>query len=464
MPSTHPLGSSNYTSLRNWADKPLTECSRFTTALHFLMRVLLITISEFKKSELSPRSSALTYTILLSLVPMLAMSTAVIKGFGGGDQLRKAAYTYIESLETSNNAVFTDPAKSFVTQPPEKNVNLTGHLRSAVDKLFNYVDNTNFATLGTIGVVGMLISVLLVLGHIESAMNAIWKVAAARSIPRKIADYLTLMILLPISINIAFAAIAFLKSPVLASKMDRFIPFDWLQSLLLKPVPILFITLSFYVMYIFFPNTRVKSFPAAIGATLAALLCFTVQNVYITLQLGVAKYNAIYGSFAILPLFLIWMYLGWLIILTGAQVAFAFQNVKTYRLLPVSGAPSLKLGAAFDIMDYIYTAFAASLPITALGLSNKLPHYAPVFIQDTLDVLLATGMVQNSQKDDRLLPTSPLERYDRQKIVNIILGTETTETAGGILSRKAIEAAGTASAYQQIDDHREKEQDPKSKS
>ncbi len=459
MTSTRPSDYFNHTSLRIWADKPISESSRFTSACHFLLRVLLITISEYKRSELSLRSSALTYIILLSIVPMLAMSTAVVKGLGGGDQLRKSAYSYIESLEKSNNAVFTDPAEGFgrpfISQPPEKNADLTGHLRSAVDKLFDYVDNTNFATLGTIGVVGMLISVLLVLGHIESAMNAIWKVSAARSIPRKIADYLMLMILLPISINIAFAAIAFLKSPVLASKMDRLIPFDWLQSLLLKPVPILFITLSFYVIYIFFPNTRVKSFPAAIGATLAALLWFTVQNVYITLQLGVAKYNAIYGSFATLPLFLVWMYMGWTFILTGAQVAFAFQNVKTYRLLPVSGSSSLKLGAAFDIMDYIYTAFAARRPVTAGDLIDKLADYSPVFIQDTLDVLLTAGIVHISQTDHRLLPTSPFEQYDRQQIVNIILGTEATETAGGILSRQIIEAAGKASAHQQFDDHQE---------
>ncbi len=373
--------------------------------------------------------------------------------------MRRAAYTYIESLENSNNSVFSTPVKGFnpiTTHLPEKDTNLTGHLRAAVDKIFDYVDKTNFATLGTFGVAGMLISVLLVLGHIESAMNTIWKVSAARSIPRKVADYLTLMILLPISINIAFAAIAFLKSPVLASKMDRLIPFDWLQSLLLKPIPILFITLSFYVMYIFFPNTRVKSFPAAIGATLAALLWFTVQNVYISLQLGVANYNAIYGSFATLPLFLVWMYLGWTFILTGAQVAFAVQNVKTYSLIPISSTPCLKLGAAFDIMDYIYHSFAVRQPVTISSLATKLPQYSPLFIQAALDELQGAEMVHTSQIDDRLLPTSPIEQYDRQKIVKLILGTEAAETAGGELSRKAIEAAGMASIHQQSDDHREK--------
>jgi len=437
-----------HASLKSWADKPIPKSSLVTSAMHYLLRVVLITIAEFKNSEISLRSSALTYTILLSLVPMLAMSTAVVKGLGGGDQLRKAAYTYIESLERSHSFEITDSVDNLAeiaTQSPEKSTDLTAHLRSAIDKLFDYVDRTNFATLGTFGVVGILISVLLVLGHIESAMNAIWKVSAARSILRKVADYLTLMILLPISINIAFAASAFLQNPALASKMDRLIPLDWLQSILLKPVPILFIAVSFYAMYIFFPNTKVKVLPAAIGAILAAHLWFFVQNIYINLQVGVANYNAIYGSFATLPLFLAWMYLGWIFILSGAQFAFAVQNVDTYRLVPFICSPSLKLGAAFDIMDHMYAAFAAQKPVTARNLVDELPQYPPVVVQEAIDQLMLAGMVHISQKDDRMLPMAPAEQFNRQTIVSIILGTEVPDTAGGTLSRKAIEAAGTTS-------------------
>lgn len=453
MTTPLPSNSPERPSLRIWADRPVTDCSPVTSAVHSLLRVLLITVAEFKNSNLSLRSSALTYTILLSLVPMLAMSTAVVKELGGGNQLRKAAYTYIETLEKSNSYKVTDPVDGLAprgTQPPETGTNLTAHLRSAIDKLFDYVDRTNFATLGTIGVIGILLSVLLMLGHIESAMNAIWKVSAARSILRKIADYLTLMILLPFSINITFAASAFLKSPVLALKMDQLIPLEWLQSLLLKPIPIFFIALTFYVMYIFFPNTRVKSFPAAVGATLAALFWFMVQNVYISLQLGVSNYNAIYGSFATLPLFLVWMYLGWIFILTGAQVAFAFQNEKTYKLIPFSGSPSVKLGAAFDIMDHLYTAFAAGAPVTARNLAGNIPHYPPLIIEDAVGVLVKAGVVHVSRKDDRLLPVSPSEQYDRQKLVNLILGTDAPDTTGGLLSRKAIEAAGTKSSQHNL--------------
>jgi len=441
----NPKGPS---SLRQWADRPVCGKSLVTALCHYLLRLFFITCTEFKIGQLSLRSSALTYTILLSLVPMLAMSTAAVKGFGGGDHLRKAAYSYIDSLE-GNGSLHPaneagDSAKD-TTQSKKAKTDITGHLRSAVDKLFDYVDKTNFATLGTIGVIGMLLTVLMMLGHIESAMNAIWKVSAARSIFRKIADYLTLMLLLPISMNFAFAATAFLKSPVLASKMDRLIPFDWLQSLLLKPIPILFITLTLFVMYLFFPNTRVKTLPAMAGAFLAALLWFTAQNLYVTLQLGVANYNAIYGSFATLPLFFIWVYLSWLFILTGAQLAYAFQNLRTYRLLPFSGFPSLKLAAAFDIMDLLHRNFAAQRPLPASNLADSLSCYPQPIIEEALHALVTMEAVYISPTDDRLLPTCPSEKLDRQQVVEVILGTEAPETPGGRLSLEAIKAAGRCS-------------------
>ncbi len=439
--------------LVEWADKQVQDPSYFSSALRYLVRLLLIIYNEFKINELSLRSSALTYAILLSLVPMLAMSTAIVKGLGGGDQLRQAAYSYLETLEKSNGLNITKTteatAPGTTADSPQKTATLTNHLRSAIDKLFDYVDRTNFATLGTIGVVGILLSILVVLGNIESAMNAIWKVSAGRSIGRKIADYLTLLILMPLSINVAFAASAFLKNPVLASKMDIFIPGEWLQALLLKPIPIFFIALTFCAMYIFFPNTKVKTVPALLSATLAAILWFGVQNVYIGLQVGVAKYNAIYGSFATLPLFLVWMYLGWVFILTGAQVAFALQNCKTYRLVEIPDGPSLKLGAAFDIMDRVYNSLLTQQSTTSSGLADQLPHHSQVIIGNVVEQLIEAGQLHVSQTDRRLLPAFPAEQYDSGKIVQIILGSDAPETAGGRQSRIAIEAAGEGSRQYQ---------------
>jgi len=424
----------DHTPLTTWADTKISNPSPLISIIQRLLRVVLITIEEFKNNDLSLRSSALTYTVLLSMVPMLAMSTAVVKGLGGGDQLREAAYTYIETLEHAA------PGKQ--TAPPEEK--LTDHLRSAADKLFDYVDRTNFATLGTIGMIGILLSAILVLSHIESAMNAIWKVQDGRSIVRKVADYLTLLILMPISINVAFAASAFLANPKLASKVDVVIPFLWLQTLLLQLLPVFFIALTLYVIYIFFPNTRVKTLPAAFGAILAAFLWFSVQNVYITLQIGVAKYNAIYGSFATLPLFLIWMYFGWIFILAGAQVAFAVQNVKTYRLHKIPAKPSKNLAAAFDIVNLTYSSFEQKNKLAVSDIYPQLPEYPEAVVEEVLAQLQEAGIIHLSESNKQLLPSEPMKSFDPQTVVETILGSEAPDTPGGTQSLQTIRGAGTS--------------------
>ncbi len=435
-------------SLKIWADQPVARPTLPYRALHTLIRLILITITEFNRNTLSLRAGAMTYTVLLSLVPILAMSTAVVKGLGGGDELRKAAYTYIETLENSGDLI---PKDLFIREVPaapaggEPKASLTEHLRSAVDQLFDYVDKTDFAALGTFGVIGILVSVLLLLSNIESAMNTIWKVENGRSPLRKIADYLTLLILLPLSINVAFAASAFLKNPTLASHIDVLVPFAWMQTLLLKALPVVIIAISFYVMYIFFPNTRVRTRPAVFGAVLAAILWFGVQNFYISLQVGVANYNAIYGSFATFPLFLVWIYLGWMFILAGAQVAYAAQHLKDYRLLPLTAAPSLRLSAAFDIMDCLYGRFIDRQATTADDLIELLSAYPPRLIGEVLAVLERAGLIHVSQRDERLLPGSPRESYDTGTVVRTILGAEEVpETAGGKMSREAVKAAAEA--------------------
>lgn len=448
MKMKNPSRLINHSSLKAWADNGTHNTSPLRRGLHLLVRVVLIAAHEFKRNALSLRAGALTYTVLLALVPVLAISTAVVKGLGGGNQLRKAAITYIDSLEEGNGTKPLDFSGETSPTPPATTTdaeNLTDHLRSAVDKLFNYVDKTNFATLGTFGVLGILLSALLVLSYIEEAMNAIWKVTAGRSLLRKVTDYMTLLIIMPISINVAFAASAFLKNPVLASKIDVMIPFSWLQALLLKAAPILVITLTLYVIYIFFPNTKVKTIPALIGSLLAAIFWFEGQNAFISLQVGVAKYNAIYGSFATLPLFLIWIYFGWMFILTGAQLAFACQHIKTYRLIPQETIPSIKLSAAFDIMDSVFRAFSGNSIVTESNLADNLPPYSPTILTEVLGSLKSSGLLHVSQADDRLLPALPSEHYDGKLVVEAIFGTEVPSTQGGQRSLSAIEAAAQAS-------------------
>ncbi len=432
-----------------WADHPLTMPSRPQQALHTFVRVLLITARGFHNNELSLRAGALTFTILLSLVPMLAMSTALVKGLGGNDQLRQAVSSYIDTLE--HNATPTasaapspvDPDAAAEAQSIDKTItSLTVHLRSAADRLFDYVDHTNFTTLGSLGVLLMLIAIILVFDTIEKAMNTIWHVHSGRSALRKLTDYLALLVLMPVAINIGFAATTVIANPTLLDKIEPFLPVIWLQTIFLLLLPIFIITLALSISYMVFPNTKVRSIPALIGAILAASLWFITQNIYISLQIGVSNYNAIYGSFATLPLFLIWLYLGWIFILTGAQVAFACQTYRHYQLPPaIPPTPAEQLSAAFDIIHQLFLFFDRQQPLTAEILPGLCPGHSPFLLSATLDQLNDAGIIHTEEKKQCLFPAMPAAELTQSTIVKAILGKDTPDTEGGRQSRRAIDAA-----------------------
>ncbi|MCK5069385.1 MAG: YihY/virulence factor BrkB family protein, partial [Desulfocapsa sp.] len=395
--------------LLGWANTPIHDSPLLQQKLHTFVRIILITLKEFGNNSLNIRASALTYTILLSLVPMLAMSTAVIKGLGGGDELRQVVYSYLDTLEETTPLTNFGLGEELLAKSTiQTDTRVTDQFRTAADQIFKYVDNTDFATLGTIGVLGVLFSAILVLSNIELSMNTIWHVTSGRSLLRKVSDYLTFLILMPLSINFGFAANAVLKNDTLQSKVLGFLPGPWIETGLLLFVPLFFITMTLFLIYIFFPNTKVKPGPAFTGALFAGGFWFFTQNIYIGLQIGVSKYNAIYGSFATLPLFLIWMFLGWLFILAGAQLAFACQRHESYQLKKLTHEPLELLSAAFDILNVNYDLYAKKKKLTKKELPSHCPAYPVPLVYESLQKLLSSQIVLRT-KEGYLLPSCPAD-------------------------------------------------------
>jgi membrane protein len=187
-------------SLAAWIwSKPEPGEQRWLRVLRIVIRIHLIVFQEFRRDVITLRASALTYTVVLSLVPMLALGTAVLKGLGAGNQMREVAYKFIDQLELtvapakesekqitpvaeSVPALHADTDRATAVEPTKKG--LTVHLRKAVDQVFDYVDRTNFATLGAFGVLGLLVAAIFVLDSIEQAMNAIWQAESNRLLCR----------------------------------------------------------------------------------------------------------------------------------------------------------------------------------------------------------------------------------------------------------------------------------------
>ena len=443
-----------------WSDTPADN--RPADIFRNLLRVLLIFLRECQRDRIGLRSSALTFTVVLSLVPTLALGTAVLKGFGAGDQMRQAAYRFIDQLELSSPQAPAAALKGETTAnaPPvagkteatgpvqarestTTETSLATHLHRAVDQIFDYVDRTNFATLGAFGIIGLLAAVISVLGSIEQAMNSIWQAESNRPFARRIMNYLALTILLPISINLALATETVLQSPAIMDKLQIFIPLTWFTAVLLKLLPLLAVMLTFGILYAFLPNTRVRLLPALVGGVLGGISWVLVQTLYVKLQIGVARYNAIYGSFATLPLLLLWIYIGWLVFLAGAEVAFAVQTRRSHTWKELPMTPAERLSLAFEIMGAALENFRSRRITARAGLARRLNR--PVTeIGRVLNQMLDGGLLRHVDGDlNGFLPAAPEEEIKPEEIVELILGAETGSRQLSPLAAAALQGAKT---------------------
>ena len=420
------------------------------------LRILLIMWAEFSRTHLAIRASALTYAILLSLVPILALSTSILKGLGNDEQLKAAAIRFIDQLEAPVLAPRplalpdgqppppTTPGQPEPSQPP--GVSATAHLHRAIDIIFQYVDRTNFAALGIVGVLGLIAVVLLVLSSIEEAMNVIWHTRKGRSFLRKIIDYMALLILLPLSLNVALAAEAILASDKIMGHLAMLLPSPWMAPFCIKLAPFVFIVITLMTMYLFFPHVKVKTSAALAGAVFASIFWFIFQKLYIVLQVGLANYNAIYGSFASIPLFLIWLQIGWTFILLGASLAYAIQHHRHYHFSSGSLSPQHQLRIAFDVLQVVYHNFAQRLPTTLPLLCEQLPQTRCADIRMTVARLINGRLLHSSHDWDKgmLVPVTTADRLAAGEVVRLILAGQPHPSFGGHLAAQAVDAAADA--------------------
>ncbi|HQQ61563.1 MAG TPA: YihY/virulence factor BrkB family protein, partial [Kiritimatiellia bacterium] len=281
-----------------------------------LLRVVILSIRGFDEDKCQLRASALTFYSLISIVPVLAMAFGIAKGFG-----------FEKVLEA---------------QLREK---LSGHeeiLNNVIAFSHSLLQNTQGGLIAGVGLVMLFWAVLKVLGHIEYSFNDIWGVKQQRSLSRKFADYLSLMLVCPVMLILSGGVTVFITTQVelILEKFAILGGFSPIVFFILEGLPYTMMWGLFTFLYLFMPNTKVRFASAFIAGILAGTIFQAVQWGYITFQVGVVKYNAIYGSFAALPLFLVWLQASWLIVLYGAEFAFAYQNVDTYEYEPDALAAS----------------------------------------------------------------------------------------------------------------------------
>jgi len=304
------------------------------------LRVVSLVIDGFRRNQCPLHAASLTFYSLMALVPVLVLTLALARTFGGAGYARGQIDTHVnawlaqfeQSVEVAHDDTPTaDDEHAAVLE------SFTVQVKEVIDKLYTQVESINFGTLGGIGLVMLLWTAVGMLGKVEESFNAVWGVEKPRPWIRKFFDYLGVILILPFlitavsSVPIASMVMAMMDKTVGGATAETFR--SLLDSTFFKTVTTLtFGTLMFAFLLGFMPNERVKVRPALIGGFVTIVLFCLWLKICTMLQVGIAKYSALYGGFAVLPILLLWVQMSWQIVLLGAEIAFAAQNRDTYVL------------------------------------------------------------------------------------------------------------------------------------
>lgn len=267
--------------------------------LRQLYRLLYFTIRFFTTKRVTAQAAALTYSTLLAMVPILAVVFAIARGFGYNK--------YIEMW-------FRDLLSS---QPQVADV-LVGFVNS-------YLIHTQSGIFLGVGLVFMLYTVLMLVNNVEETFNQIWQVNNSRPMIRSFVNYLAMFFLFPILVILSTGLSFFVAT--IASRMSSYELLGPVVHFLFGLSPYILLSLMFIGLYVYMPNTKVKVTSAILPGILAGFAMQVLQLFYIHSQIWVTGYNAIYGSFAALPLFMLWLQMSWTICLFGAQLTYTNQNL-----------------------------------------------------------------------------------------------------------------------------------------
>lgn len=267
------------------------------------LRLLYVTIREFSEREITLRATSLVYITLLSLVPLLAFSFSLLKAFGVvDDQLEPFLNKFLEPLGTEGKEI--------------------------TQRVIQFVGKMKVGVLGIVGLLTLIYTVVSLIQKIEDALNHIWKIHEKRSLARRLSDYISIFVIGPLLIFAAFGLTASLMSTTIIQKMISIEPLGAVLSYSGKLFSYILVCAIFTCIYTILPNTKVRFYSALLGGVIAGVLWQTTGWVFASFVASSRKYAAIYSGFAVLILFMIWLYLNWLIFLVGAEISFCHQNLK----------------------------------------------------------------------------------------------------------------------------------------
>ncbi|MFH1059176.1 MAG: YihY/virulence factor BrkB family protein [Pseudomonadota bacterium] len=385
-----------------WLWRPGRPAAGMAAWGHMALQALYLSVRGAYNDRLPFQANALTFITLLGLVPALAISFAVAKGFGFAGALQKLLI---------DNEFMASQADIFRT-------------------IITYVERTDVGTLGVVGLAVLLLTLLWTISSVEETFNRVWEVPFQRSFLRRFTDYLSVLVICPLLV---------LASTALWAGFSSHAVVRWLLDLpAVGPVaetglnlgPFLLLVAAFIFIYLFLPNTRVPLGSAILAGLVAACLWWVVQSVYIYFQVGVARYNAIYGGFASLPLFFVWLQVSWMVLLFGNELGRAYHVVRhgpLPRAISAPLKPAQQEALGLRLMLRVAASFyrgqrppgEAEL-VRAAGLPAREVHRV-------LTCLIQGGLLHPPDAENRLYPARSLATICVADVVQAVRGVAADE-------------------------------------
>jgi membrane protein len=383
--------------------KDLSTLPRWQSVGIHLLRIFHAVIRDLKGGLLTLRAMSLVYTTLLSMVPLLAVSFSVLKGFGVHNQIEPVLLGMLAPLG-------------------EKGVEITGII-------IGFVDNIKVGVLGFLGLGLLIYTVISLIQKIERAFNYTWRISSYRSLAQRFSDYLSVIMVGPVLIFTAIGVTATVTNSDFMTSLAAIEPLGFTMRLLGKLIPYVLVIAAFTFIYILVPNTRVHFKSALVGGVIAGILWETTGWLFASFVANSTNYTAVYSSFAILMVFMIWLYLSWLILLTGASIAFYHQHPERIASQQQSLRMSCRVRekTALMAMYQIAKSFHENKPAWNQERLAKKFDIATDALSRVIDALIEADLITVGGKGaDRYMPSHSLENIRIKTILDVVRAADET--------------------------------------
>ena len=358
---------------------------RYEHELRQAGRYLYALARDLMEGQISMRAMSLVYTTLLSLVPLLALAFSLFKGLGVHNSLQPMLDHLLAPLGPQGEQL-------------SKNI-------------ISFVENIKVGVLGSLGVALLFYTVMSMIQKVEDSFNFIWRVTTMRRLGQRLGEYFSVLLIGPLAIVLAVGMTASVMSSDVVARLVKVEPLGLIVYLVGRLVPYVVIVGLFTFLYTFIPNTRVRLRAAFSGGLLAGVLWQSASLAFASFVANSPNYNAIYSGFAIVILLLIWLYVGWLILLIGCQLAYYVQYPE--RLTPTRIAPQMSgragEGLGLVLMGLVGQRFLkGEAPLTRYELHRELSA-VPEHVDRVIEILLHHGVLAEGAEGGQLLPRRDLD-------------------------------------------------------